>query len=54
VIIPDENLIKYKEALIMAIDGCFRVERREQRHELSIQVRSAIVLGGAVGIGQEA
>ena len=53
VVIPDENLIKYKEALIMALMGVLRW--REENNVLS-SVTGAVrdSIGGAVWIGQEA
>jgi anhydro-N-acetylmuramic acid kinase len=53
VVIPEEKLIKYKEALIMALSGILRW--REENTVISSvtgAVRSSI--GGAVWIGQEA
>jgi anhydro-N-acetylmuramic acid kinase len=53
VIIPEENLIKYKESLIMALMGVLRW--REENNVLSSVTGAARdSIGGAVWIGQEA
>ena len=53
VILPDEKVIKYKEALIMALLAVLRWrEENTTMHTLTGAVRSSI--GGAVWIGQEA
>jgi anhydro-N-acetylmuramic acid kinase len=53
VILPDENLIKYKEALIMALIGVLRW--REENNVLSsVTGASRNSIGGAVWIGQKA
>lgn len=53
IILPDEEIIKYKEALIMALLAVLRWrEENTAMHTLTGAVRSSI--GGAVWIGQEA
>jgi anhydro-N-acetylmuramic acid kinase len=53
VIIPDENIVKYKESLIMALMGVLRW--REENNVLSSVTGAARdSIGGAVWIGQEA
>jgi len=53
VIVPEENLIKYKEAMIMAFMG---VLRWRQEYNVLSSVTGAIrdSIGGALWIGQEA
>jgi anhydro-N-acetylmuramic acid kinase len=53
VILPDENLIQYKEAMIMAFMG---VLRWRQEYNVLSSVTGAIRdnIGGALWIGQEA
>lgn len=53
VIIPDENLVKYKEALIMAFIGVLRW-RQEYNVLSSVTGAERDSIGGAVWIGQEA
>ncbi|HVM87769.1 MAG TPA: anhydro-N-acetylmuramic acid kinase [Puia sp.] len=53
VTVPDENLIKYKEALIMALIGVLRW-REENNVLCSVTGSSRNSIGGAVWIGQEA
>ena len=53
VVIPDENLIKYKEALIMALMGVLRW-REENNVMSSVTGAERDSIGGAVWIGQEA
>ncbi|QEC65925.1 anhydro-N-acetylmuramic acid kinase [Panacibacter ginsenosidivorans] len=53
VIVPDENLVKYKEALIMALLGVLRW-REEDTVMQSVTGASRNSIGGAVWIGQEA
>jgi len=53
VLVPDENLIKYKEALIMALLGVLRW-REEDTVLQSVTGASRSSIGGAVWIGQEA
>src|SRR6266496_1750869 len=53
VVLPDENLIKYKEAVIMAFIG---VLRWRQEYNILSSVTGAVrdTIGGALWIGQEA
>jgi anhydro-N-acetylmuramic acid kinase len=53
VVIPEENLIKYKESLIMALMGVLRW-REENNVFCSVTGASRDSIGGAVWIGQEA
>jgi anhydro-N-acetylmuramic acid kinase len=53
VVIPGENLIKYKEALIMGLLGVLRW-REEDTVMSSVSGASRSSIGGAVWIGQEA
>lgn len=53
VVVPDENLIKYKEALIMALIGVLRW-RQEYNVLSSVTGAQRDSIGGAVWIGQEA
>ena len=53
VVIPDENLIQYKEAVIMALMGVLRW-REENNVIASVTGASRSSIGGAVWIGQEA
>jgi anhydro-N-acetylmuramic acid kinase len=53
VVIPDENLVKYKEALIMALIGVLRW-RQEYNVLSSVTGARRDSIGGAVWIGQEA
>ncbi|MGB8193998.1 MAG: anhydro-N-acetylmuramic acid kinase [Chitinophagaceae bacterium] len=53
VIIPDEKLVQYKEALIMALIGVLRW-REENNVLASVTGASRSSIGGAVWIGQEA
>ena len=53
VVIPEENLVKYKEALIMALMGVLRW-REENNVISSVTGASRDSIGGAVWIGQEA
>lgn len=53
VVIPDENLIKYKEALIMGFIGVLRW-RQEYNVLSSVTGAERDSIGGAVWIGQEA
>ena len=53
VIIPDENLVKFKEALIMAFIGVLRW-REEYNVLSSVTGASRNSIGGAVWLGQEA
>jgi len=53
VIIPDENIIKYKEALIMALIGVLRW-REENNVLASVTGASRNSIGGAVWMGLEA
>ena len=53
IIIPEENLIKYKEALIMALIGTLRW--REQYNVLaSVTGAKRNSIGGALWLGTEA
>jgi anhydro-N-acetylmuramic acid kinase len=53
VIIPEENIVKYKEALIMALIGVLRW-RQEYNVLASVTGAERDSIGGAVWIGQEA
>ncbi len=53
VVVPDENLVKYKEALIMAFIGVLRW-RQEYNVLSSVTGADRNSIGGAVWIGQEA
>ncbi|MEP6844966.1 MAG: anhydro-N-acetylmuramic acid kinase [Panacibacter sp.] len=53
IVVPDENLIKYKEALIMALLGVLRW-REENTVMQSVTGANRGSIGGAVWIGQEA
>jgi len=53
VIVPDENLVKYKEAMIMAFMGVLRW-RQEYNVLSSVTGASRDNIGGALWIGQEA
>ena len=53
VVIPDENLIQYKEAVVMALMGVLRW-REENNVLASVTGASRNSIGGAVWIGQEA
>jgi len=53
VVVPDENLVKYKEALIMALIGVLRW-RQEYNVLSSVTGAERDSIGGAVWIGQEA
>ncbi|HWI92808.1 MAG TPA: anhydro-N-acetylmuramic acid kinase [Flavisolibacter sp.] len=53
VIVPDENLVKYKEALIMGMIGVLRW-RQEYNVLSSVTGAERDSIGGAVWIGQEA
>jgi anhydro-N-acetylmuramic acid kinase len=53
VIIPDENLVKYKEALIMAFIGILRW-RQENNVLSSVTGAARDSIGGALWTGQEA
>lgn len=53
VIVPDENLVKYKEALIMGLIGVLRW-RQEYNVLSSVTGAERDSIGGAVWIGQEA
>ena len=53
VIVPDANLVKYKEALIMALIGVLRW-RQEYNVFSSVTGARRDSIGGAVWIGQEA
>lgn len=53
VVVPDESLVKYKEALIMALLGVLRW-REEDTVMQSVTGASRSSIGGAVWIGQEA
>ena len=52
VVVPDENLIKYKEALIMGLLGVLRW-REEDTVMSSVTGASRNSIGGAVWMGQE-
>ncbi|HET9825086.1 MAG TPA: anhydro-N-acetylmuramic acid kinase [Chitinophagaceae bacterium] len=53
VVVPDQNLIKYKEAMIMAFIGVLRW-RQEYNVLCSVTGASRDSIGGALWIGQEA
>lgn len=53
VVVPDENLVKYKEALVMALLGVLRW-REEDTVMQSVTGATRNSIGGAVWIGQEA
>jgi anhydro-N-acetylmuramic acid kinase len=53
VVIPEESIIQYKEALIMALIGVLRW-REESNTMASVTGASRNGIGGAVWIGQEA
>lgn len=53
VVVPDENLVKYKEALIMGLIGVLRW-RQEYNILSSVTGAERNSIGGAVWIGQEA
>lgn len=53
VIVPDENLVQYKEALVMALIGVLRW-REENNVLASVTGASRNSIGGAVWVGQEA
>jgi len=53
VVVPEENLVKYKEALIMAMMGVLRW-REENNVMSSVTGASRDSIGGAVWMGQEA
>jgi anhydro-N-acetylmuramic acid kinase len=53
VVVPDERLVNYKEALIMALIGVLRW-RQEANVLSSVTGASRDSIGGAVWIGQEA
>ncbi len=53
VVVPNENLVQYKEALIMALIGVLRW-RQEYNVLASVTGASRNSIGGAVWIGQEA
>jgi anhydro-N-acetylmuramic acid kinase len=53
VVIPEENIVKYKEALIMALIGVLRW-RQEYNVLASVTGAERDSIGGAVWIGQEA
>lgn len=53
VVIPDENLVQYKEALIMALIGVLRW-REESNVLASVTGAARSSIGGAVWVGQEA
>jgi anhydro-N-acetylmuramic acid kinase len=53
VVVPDENLVKYKEALIMGFIGVLRW-RQEYNVLSSVTGAERNSIGGAVWIGQEA
>jgi anhydro-N-acetylmuramic acid kinase len=53
VVVPEENLVKYKEALIMALIGVLRW-RQEYNVLSSVTGAQRDSIGGAVWIGQEA
>ncbi len=53
VVVPDENMVKYKEALIMALIGVLRW-RQEYNVLSSVTGAKRDSIGGAVWIGQEA
>jgi anhydro-N-acetylmuramic acid kinase len=53
VVVPDEKLIQYKEAMIMAFMGVLRW-RQEYNILSSVTGASRDTIGGALWIGQEA
>jgi anhydro-N-acetylmuramic acid kinase len=53
VVVPDEKLVKYKEAMIMAFIGVLRW-RQEYNVFSSVTGASRDSIGGALWIGQEA
>jgi anhydro-N-acetylmuramic acid kinase len=53
VVVPDKNIIDFKEALIMALIGILRW-REEYNVLASVTGASRSSIGGAVWIGQEA
>jgi len=53
IIVPDENIIQYKEALIMALTGILRW-REEYNVMASVTGASRNSIGGSVWMGQEA
>jgi anhydro-N-acetylmuramic acid kinase len=53
VVVPDENIVKYKEALIMALIGVLRW-RQEYNVLATVTGAERDSIGGAVWIGQEA
>ncbi|MEJ7914533.1 MAG: anhydro-N-acetylmuramic acid kinase [Chitinophagaceae bacterium] len=53
VVVPDENLVRYKEALVMALSGVLRW-RQEYNVLSSVTGAERNSIGGAVWIGQEA
>ena len=52
VVVPDEQLVDYKEALVMALIGVLRW-REENNVFASVTGASRDSIGGAVWIGQE-
>jgi anhydro-N-acetylmuramic acid kinase len=53
VVVPSENLVKYKEALIMGLIGVLRW-RQEYNVLSSVTGAERDSIGGAIWIGQEA
>lgn len=53
IVIPDENLVQYKEALVMALIGVLRW-REESNVLASVTGAARNSIGGAVWVGQEA
>jgi anhydro-N-acetylmuramic acid kinase len=53
IMIPDENLVQYKEALVMALIGVLRW-REESNVLASVTGAARNSIGGAVWVGQEA
>ena len=53
VVVPDKNIVDYKEAIIMALIGVLRW-REETNTFASVTGASSDSIGGAVWIGQEA
>ena len=53
VVVPDQNIIQYKEALIMALIGVLRW-RQEYTVMASVTGAERDSIGGALWIGQEA
>ena len=51
--VPDDNLVRYKEALVMALIGVLRW-RQEYNVLSSVTGAQRDSIGGAVWIGQEA